>query len=211
MSRYVGPRLKKMRALGLNLPGLSRKSIDRRPYPPGEHGQDRRRKVSDYGRQLREKQKIRLHYGLREKQLQTMMKESKRGKMATGAKLVELLERRLDNVLFRAGFGPTIPATRQLCNHGHFMVNGRRVDIASYRVRQGDIIQVRQKSANMALILESLEDYAPYRPDWLEVDPSTRSAKVVTLPTEDTIPFPVDPEARGRHGSAYVAQAPERK
>ncbi len=153
------------------------------------------RKPSEFSLQLREKQKIRLHYGLREKQLQTMMKESKRGKMATGAKLVELLERRLDNVLFRAGFGPTIPATRQLCNHGHFMVNGRRVDIASYRVRQGDIIQVRQKSATMALILESLEDYAPYRPDWLEVDPSTRSAKVVTLPTEDTIPFPVDLQA----------------
>ena len=109
MSRYAGPRVKKMRALGVMLPGLSRKSIDARPFPPGEHGRSRRRKVTDYGRQLQEKQKIRFNYGVSERQLRKLMVEAKRSKMATGNKLLELLERRLDNVVYRAGFAATIP------------------------------------------------------------------------------------------------------
>ena len=110
MSRYLGPRVKKMRALGVNLPGLSTKSIERRPHPPGQHGQNRRRKPSDYALQLAEKQKVRLDSGVTEKQMRRLMKESLASKVPTGDKLIELLERRLDNIVFRAGFATTIPA-----------------------------------------------------------------------------------------------------
>ena len=149
MSRYRGPRVKLMRALGLNLPGLSRKSIERRPYPPGAHGGDRRRKESDYGRQLKEKQKLRFNYGLGERQLRRLVIDARRSKTETGKKLLELLESRLDNVVFRGGLASTIPAARQLVNHAHVLVNGQKVDIPSFRVKVGDVITVRERSRKL--------------------------------------------------------------
>lgn len=192
MSRYTGPRVKRMRALGVDLPGLSRKSIERRPYRPGQHGQARRRKMSDFGRQLQEKQKLRYNYGISERQFRRLMAEARASKLATGEKLLELLERRLDNVVFRAGFAPTIPAARQLVNHGHITVNGRRVDIASFRVGVSDVIRPRKKSLQLAAITSSLEELALTRPDWMEYDAPKLVCHVKALPTSDSVPFPVD-------------------
>lgn len=192
MSRYKGPRVKRMRALGLNLPGLSRKSIERRPYPPGEHGGDRRRKESDYGRQLKEKQKLRYNYGLGERQFRRLMVEAKRSKLETGKKLIELLERRLDNVVFRAGYAPTIPAARQLVNHAHIRVNGRKVDVASYRVRAGDVITLRERSKKMQAIKDSVEGLSLTRPDWINWNGGELQATIEKLPEEDSVPFPID-------------------
>lgn len=192
MSRFTGPRVKVMRALGLELPGLSRKTIERRPYPPGQHGQNRRRKISDFGRQLKEKQKLRFNYGLSERQFRRLFAEAKASKLATGQKLLELLERRLDNVVFRAGFAPTIPAARQLVNHGHITVNGRRVDIASYRVNPGDVIRPRKRSLGLAAITNSLEELSLTRPDWMSYDAKKLVAQITAVPTADSVPFPVD-------------------
>jgi small subunit ribosomal protein S4 len=192
MSRFTGPRLKKIRALGMNLPGLTRKSFDRRPYPPGEHAHGRRRKQSDYGRQLTEKQKLRLNYGISERQLRGLFKAARRSKVSTGEKLLELLERRLDNCVFRAGFAPTIPAARQLVNHGHFIVNGRRVDIPSYSVKPGDLIQPREKSRELATIKENTTEFWTLRPGWLEMDMAAATAKMTEVPQPDAVPFAVD-------------------
>ena len=150
MSRYTGPKLKKMRGLGVELPGLSRKGGKARPYPPGEHGNKRRGKDSEYKKQLQEKQKLRFNYGVHERQLRKLMVEARRSNTATGEKLLQFLESRLDNVVFRAGFAPTIPSARQLVNHGHFLVNGKKVDICSYRVKIGDVIE-KQCTAVSAL------------------------------------------------------------
>lgn len=192
MARYTGPRVKKMRALGVELPGLSRKSIERRPYAPGQHGQTRRRKLSDFGRQLLEKQKLRLNYGVGERQFRRLVVAAKRSKTATGEKLLELLERRLDNVVFRAGFAPTIPAARQLVNHGHFLVNGRRVDIASFSVQDGDVVALREKSRALPVVVASMENPALLRPDWLEFNGTTHTARIMASPTPESVPFEID-------------------
>ena len=192
MSRYTGPRVKKMRALGVDLPGLSRKSIERRPYRPGQHGQTRRRKMSDFGKQLQEKQKLRLNYGLSEKQFRGLVAEARAAKDATGQKLLELLERRLDNVVFRAGLAPTIPAARQLVAHGHITVNGRRTDIPSFRVREGDVIRPREKSLNLQSVVEALGEMSLIRPEWMEFDDKKRTTRVATMPSASSVPFPVD-------------------
>lgn len=191
VSRFTGPRVKVMRSVGVELPGLSRKKIERRPYPPGQHGQARR-KISEFGRRLREKQKLRLNYGLGERQLRRLMSEARRGHGNAGARLIELLERRLDNVVFRAGFGRTIPAARQLVGHGHILVNGRRVDIPSYRVAPGDTIALRESSRKLTAVAEALGSAAELRPPWLEVDESARTARVASLPDETSIPFPIE-------------------
>jgi small subunit ribosomal protein S4 len=194
MSRYRGPRVKKMRALAINLPGFTTKDIERRPFPPGQHGQTRRGKLSDYGMQLREKQKLRVNYGLGERQMKRLVKEAKRSNMATGAKLLELLERRLDNVVFRAGFAPTIPAARQLVSHCHFLVNGRKVNIPSFRVRVGDTIQVRPKSRKVPIINEHFHGSAPFRADWISVNTEGFVAEVADIPSFETVPFTIDPQ-----------------
>ena len=192
MSRYTGPKVKKLRAFGVDLPGLSRKSQRDRPYIPGEHGQSFRRKPSPYGERLIEKQKVRFNYGLSEKQMRRLMSEARRSQMAAGDKLMELLERRLDNVVFRAGFAPTIPAARQLVNHGHFTVNGKRVNIPSYRVDTGDIIAPRQKSMNLECIEVSLENPPLSSTDWIGLDADKKTASVNSLPTIEAVPFPLD-------------------
>lgn len=192
MARYNGPRVKKMRALGVNLPGLSRKTIDRRNFPPGQHGlQRQRKKLSDFGRQLQEKQKLRLNYGIGERQLRRLVVQARASKEATGQRLLELLESRLDNVVFRAGFAPTIPAARQLVSHGHILVNGRRVNIASYRVRTGDVIRPRDKSLNLLSIVDSLQTMQLQRPGWLAFDEAKRLVQVQTTPSATEVPFEI--------------------
>ncbi|TNE44825.1 MAG: 30S ribosomal protein S4 [Deltaproteobacteria bacterium] len=192
MARFKGPRVKKMRALGTDLPGLSRKSIDRRPYPPGQHGKVGRRKITEYGRRLIEKQKLRFNYGLSERQLRRLFDEARRSKKATGEKLLELLESRLDNAVFRAGFAPTIPAARQLVSHGHITVNGKRVNIASFRISVNDEIGLREKSKKLACVEESLDAPALLRPNWVDFDDKERTAKVLDLPGLDSVPFDID-------------------
>ena len=192
MGRHTGPRLKKMRALDLELPGLSRKSIAKRPYRPGEHGQKSQR-VKDYSLRLAEKQKLRFNYGVNERQLRRTVREAIRSKTLTADKVIELLELRLDNVVFRGGLAPTIPAARQLVNHNHITVNDKRVNIASYRVKVGDVVRLREKSLRIdpiqiALAEGPVLDY----PAWLEFDESTVSIRIVSLPNAASAPFPIE-------------------
>ena len=192
MSRYRGPRVKLMRALGVELPGLSRKSTERKPYPPGQHGQGKRRKLSEYGRQLAEKQKLRFNYGVGERQLRRLMQDAFRSRDVNGLKLLELLERRLDNAVFRSGMAPTIPAARQLINHGHILVNGKKVKTASYRISAGEEIQPKEKSKSLPVVAASLEAPSIVIPEWLEVDSKKGVSVVKSLPTKDSVPFPVE-------------------
>jgi len=183
-----------MRALGIDLPGLSRKSMWDRPYPPGVHGPKsaRRRKMSDFKKQLLEKQKLRFNYGLNEGQFMRLYREAVHSKEPSGDKLLELLERRLDNFVFRAGFAPTIPAARQLVSHGHFLVNGKRLDIPSYRVREGDVVGLRERSKNLATVEAALADVRIARPDWIEFDEGKNTATVKELPKPESVPFPLE-------------------
>lgn len=194
MSRYTGPRVKKMRALGTDLPGLSRKTMWDRAYPPGEHGPKnaRRRKESDFKKQLLEKQKLRFNYGLTERQFRKLFVEARKDKAPTPDKFLEFLERRLDNAVFRAGFAATIPAARQLVRHRHVLVNGKRVDIPSFRVQVGDEITLKTASKELAIVKESVEKPTLQRPEWMRFDEDTMTAKVAELPTSDAVPFPVE-------------------
>lgn len=191
MSRHTGPRLKVMRALGTELPGLSRKPLGERNYPPGQHGQRPKRK-SGFGVQLIEKQKLRFNYGLSERQIQRLFREAKRDRGPTGDKLLELLERRLDNFVFRAGFAPTGVAARQLVRHKHVLLNGRLVNIPSIRVRPGDRIQLTARARRIPVIAESLAEPALTRPEWLAYDEVACAATVTRTPASDEVPFPVD-------------------
>lgn len=155
MSRYRGPRLRIIRRLGV-LPGLSRKD-PKRAYPPGQHGQARRKR-SEYAIRLEEKQKLRFNYGITERQLLRYVKKARRVTGSTGQVLLQMLEMRLDNTIFRLGLGPTIPAARQAVNHGHITVNGRVVDVASYNCRPGDIIGVRNREASREMIKANLQN-----------------------------------------------------
>ncbi|MFO0641552.1 MAG: 30S ribosomal protein S4 [Polyangiaceae bacterium] len=188
MSRYTGPRLKVMRALGVDLPGLSPKTIEKRPYPPGQHGQARK-KPTEYALRLREKQKIRMGYGLTEAQLRRLVKEAKASKSPTGEKLVELVERRLDNVVFRAGFARTIPAARQLVRHGHVQVGGRRVDVPSYRVSRGEVVSLAERSHAHPDVVTALATAPSFETPWLAVDTKARTASVSALPDGSSVPF----------------------
>lgn len=154
MSRYRGPRLRIVRRLG-DLPGLSRKS-PRRAYPPGQHGQDRKKK-SEYAIRLEEKQKLRFNYGLSERQMLRYVRKARRASGSTGQVLLQLLEMRLDNTVFRLGMAPTIPAARQLVNHGHVTVNGRSVDIPSFSCKPGDVIAVRNTEKSRKMVETNLQ------------------------------------------------------
>ena len=197
MSRYTGPRRKIMRALGIDLPGLSRLTIEDNPNPPGQHGyQKANRKKSEFGQQLMEKQKLRFNYGVSETQLRRVVEEAKRGKGATGNRSIELLERRLDNLVFRAGFAPTIPAARQMVSHGHIQFNGRRVTIPSIRLRTGDTFGPTETGKKLELLQTTLKEPALALPDWITLDSqesSARLARLAHLPEgADAAPFPID-------------------
>jgi len=182
-----------MRALGVDLPGLSRKTIETRPTPPGQHGNKASRKRrSDFGVKLVEKQKIRFNYGLTERQMRILIVDARKGKEPTGETLLQLLERRIDNVVFRAGFAPTGIAARQLVNHGHMLLNGKSVDIASIRLKVGDAVTIKQTSKNIPMVIETLKDLPLARPEWLNWDEQTQTVRVAHLPAMNDVPFPVD-------------------
>ena len=176
MSRYRGPRLRIVRRLG-ELPGLTRKSA-RRAYPPGQHGQNRKKR-SEYAIRLEEKQKLRMNYGLTEKQMLRYVRKARRVAGSTGQVLLQLLEMRLDNTVFRMGMAPTIPAARQLVNHGHVTVNGRPVNIASYQCRPGEEVAVRNREASKKLVEANLQyPGLANLPSHLEFDKTKLSGKV---------------------------------
>lgn len=176
MARYRGPRLRIVRRLG-ELPGLSRKT-PRRAYPPGQHGQNRRKR-SEYAIRLEEKQKLRFNYGVSEKQLMRYMLKARRTTGSTGEKLLQLLEMRLDNTVFRLGMAGTIPGARQLVNHGHLTVNDRVVNIASYQCRPGDVIKVRNRDSSRRLVQTNMEFPGLANiPSHLEYDKETMTGKV---------------------------------
>jgi len=204
MSRYIGPRVKKLRSFGVDLPGLSRKSMDRRPTAPGQHGPTRRRKISDFGRQLAEKQKLRFNYGLGERQFRRLILEARKSKLGAGDKRLELLERRLDNVVFRAGFAATIPAARQLVAHGHITVNGKRVSIPSYRIQVGDVVRPKDASLQLKAVHASLQSPALASPEWLECDKSRVLARVMSLPDKSSVPMPIDIQLVIEHYSKRI-------
>jgi small subunit ribosomal protein S4 len=183
------------RRMGENIWGRPKSPVNKREYGPGQHGQRRKNKLSDFGTQLRAKQKLKGYYGdLTEKQFRKIYAEAERVKGDTGEMLVGLLERRLDAVVYRAKLVPTIFAARQFVNHGHVMVNGQRVNIASYRVKEGDLVEVRQKSKQMALILEAIQLTERDVPDYLEVDHSKLVVKFVRTPSLGDVPYPVQME-----------------
>lgn len=167
-------------------------SVARKGYPPGEHGQSRQ-KFSEYGQQLREKQKAKRIYGILERQFRRYFKEADRRKGVTGENLLQLLESRLDNVVYRMGFGRSRAEARQLVNHGHFQVNGRRVDIPSYLTRPGDVIAVHEKSRNLPVFKEIREaGEGQSTVDWLEADLEHLQGKVIRMPQREEIDVPVE-------------------
>ena len=192
MSRYRGPRFRKIRSLG-PLPGLTRKD-PANPNPPGEHGgRWRRKRASTYRLQLIEKQKIRFNYGLSEKQLRKYYSKATSMKGETGHNLLQQIERRLDNVVARSGFVTSIPAARQLVNHGHITVNGRKLDIASYMVKVGDVISLKEKSKKLKIVEENITEGSGIGvPAFLDVDPAAKKIIMKVLPSREDVPLEVD-------------------
>jgi len=197
MARYTGPvcRLCRREKMKLFLKGPKCDSmkcpIERRPYPPGEHGRGRIRE-SEYMIQLREKQKARRIYGVLEKQFRRLYEEATRQKGITGENLLRMLETRLDNVAYRAMFGASRNQARQLVRHGHVAVNGKRVTIPSYQVRKGDVVELRSKAQNMIVIQHNLDTLDRTVPPWLEVDGATRTKVTIRdLPMREHIDVPV--------------------
>ncbi len=198
MANYNGPvcRLCRREGTKLFLKGercySDKCSVAKRPYPAGQHGQRRRGKLSDYGMQLREKQKARRIYGVLERQFRRYFKAASRTKGVTGERLLQLLELRLDNVIYRLGFADSRAQARQLVNHGHFSVNGRNVDIPSYLVRENDEIAVRESSRDRAYFKNLSEVLGDRRiPEWLTLDAANMTGRVVRLPERDEIDIPV--------------------
>lgn len=190
MARYLGPRTRKSRRLGQLLDDNKSKYYDRRPYPPGEHGRRRSRRSndSDYLHQLREKQKIRQIYGVLERQFRRYYEEAARRRGITGDNLLQILECRLDNVVYRSGLARTRPQARQLVNHGHFRVNERKVDIPSYQVRAGDVVTVKPKSMDIIVIRHAADTAGARRvPEWLDADLDGRRVSVLDLPARAQI------------------------
>ncbi|MCD8484445.1 30S ribosomal protein S4 [Candidatus Woesebacteria bacterium] len=187
MARYTGPKNKLARQVGqdLNLKSNPLKVARRLNVRPGQHGRKMRRKVSDYGRQLQEKQKVRYVYGVQEKYLRKVYATAMKTPLATGQQLLKLLERRLDNVVFRLGFAPTRAAARQIVNHGHISVNGRKVNIPSFRVSVGDVVQLGDKAAKIPYIAEQLANKNTNVPKWLEREAT--AGKVSALPEREDI------------------------
>jgi small subunit ribosomal protein S4 len=192
----TGPRLKVIRRLGTPLPGLTRKSAEKRPRPPGQHGAARRATKTDYRKRLEEKQKLRFHYGISERQLRRYFAEAVRRRGVTGETLLSLLERRLDNVVFRLGLAPTIPAARQLVTHGHVRVNGRRVDRAAALVDKGDEVSLSPRARENKGIAESvLNGPQVALPGYLERGADGLSGRVAGDVSRPDIPFIVDETA----------------
>lgn len=188
MARYTGPKNKLSRREGYNLFGSTSRSLERRlGTPPGGLGSRRRRKESEYGLQLREKQKVKRIYGLLERQFRRVFAMAERQRGATGTVLLQLLERRLDNVVYRLGFARTRPMARQLVNHGHFLVNGKKVDVPSYLTKPGDVIQLAPKSAEIPGVQEALAERGGNMPAWLARDENGTVGRVLRVPEREEV------------------------
>lgn len=191
MSRYTGPSWKISRRLGVSLSGTG-KELSRRPYAPGDHGKDRRGKLSEYGLQLKEKQKLRFMYGLTERQFSNLfIKAGKIKKGTHGDNFLILLERRLDNIVYRLGLATTRRQARQLVNHGHITVDGKRVDIPSYEVNVGQEIAVKEKSKKMVTIQEAVESVVS-RPSYVDFDSESLKGHLVRLPEREDLDADID-------------------
>jgi len=186
VARYTGPRHRACRRARTPLCQSKRCPVERRPYPPGEHGRGRIRE-SDYLIQLREKQKLRAMYGVLERQFRNYYKEADRSEDITGDVLLQLLERRLDNVVWRSGLAATRPQARQMVNHGHFQVNGKKVDIPSYLVRPGDEIKVKDRSRDLIMIQHAIDTQDRLVPGWMETSVDERKVVVAANPRRDQI------------------------
>lgn len=187
MARYKGPKSKIARRFNEPIFGAS-KALSKKAYPPGQHGRGRRRKQSEYAIQLMEKQKAKYTYGVLEKQFANLFDKASRKKGITGEVLLQLLESRLDNVVFRLGIAPTRRAARQLVGHKHILVNGEILNIPSYQVKESDVIGVREKSKSLEAITDSLSSNTASKYSWLEFDKSSMSGKFVNTPQREDIP-----------------------
>ncbi len=194
----IGPKEKKERALGVKLflkayrSATPKSAMVRKPYRPGQHGKARRRALSEFGQQLLEKQKIMVSYGLRDTQMRKTFKEALGGKEAVSDAIVNLLERRLDNVVYRLGFAPSRIMARQFVSHGHILVNGRKVTIPSYRVKIGDVIVIKSASLSRLIFKDLAANIKKYEaPGWLTIDKEKLEGKIKSLPRDIEIPFDI--------------------
>ncbi|MCQ2361330.1 MAG: 30S ribosomal protein S4 [Paludibacteraceae bacterium] len=187
MARYTGPKSKIARKLGEAIYGAD-KVLSRKNYAPGQHGNNRKRKTSEYGTQLKEKQKAKYTYGVLEKQFANLFDKAQRSKGITGVILLQLLESRLDNVVYRLGIAKTRNAARQLVSHKHIVVNGEVVNIPSFQVKQGDVVGVREKSKSLENIVNALDGFNHSKYPWLEFDESAKAGKFLHMPDREDIP-----------------------
>ena len=188
MAKLNTPKGKLVRKFGENVFGNPKydRLLNRKPYAPGQHGQSRRRRLSNYGTQLQEKQKIKVLYGVLEKQFRNYFEKADKMKGETGTNLMQLLEQRLDNVVYRLGYAPTRPAARQMVNHAHFLVNNKKVNIPSYSVKPGDVVQVRDKIRKMDIVLDSMKRIkGDLDLPWLELDKAKMTGNVIAIPERE--------------------------
>ena len=185
MAWYTGPNYKQARRVGFSITETG-KELARRPYGPGQHGKDRKGKLSDYGTQLKEKQKVRFMYGLNERQFRKTFDEAAKLQGIHGTNFLRLLESRLDNLVYRAGFASTRRGARQLVNHGHVTVNGKKVDIPSYRVKVGDVISLKEDDKNLKVVEEALSKITK-RVDFITYDENKKEATFVRLPERNEL------------------------
>ncbi|MFC6039177.1 30S ribosomal protein S4 [Paenisporosarcina macmurdoensis] len=185
MARYTGPAWKLSRRLGLSLSGTG-KELEKRPYAPGQHGPNQRKKISEYGLQLQEKQKLRHMYGVNERQFRTLFDKAAKMPGKSGENFMILLDTRLDNIVYRLGLSRTRRGARQLVNHGHVMVDGKRVDIPSYRLKAGQEISLREKSQNLDIVNESME-VSNFVPEYLSFDADKKVGTFVRLPERNEL------------------------
>ncbi|MCI5789474.1 MAG: 30S ribosomal protein S4 [Tenericutes bacterium] len=190
MARYTGSSYKQARRVNFSI-NETGKELARRPYGPGQHGNDRKAKLSDYGTQLKEKQKVRFMYGLNERQFHKTYLEAEKIKGVTGTNFLRLLESRLDNLVYRAGFASTRRGARQLVNHGHVTVNGKKVDIPSYRVKVGDVVSLKEDDKNLKVVQESLEKVTK-RVEFITYDANKKEATYVRLPERNELNADID-------------------
>ena len=187
MARYIGPKTRIARKFGEPIFGAD-KVLSKRNYPPGQHGNSRKRKTSEYGVQLKEKQKAKYTYGVLERQFRNLFAKATRTKGITGEVLLQLLESRLDNVVYRLGFAATRAAARQLVSHKHIVVNGAVVNIPSYQVKPGDVVGVREKAKSLEVIAASLAGFNHSKYPWIEFDAASQSGKFLHMPDRADIP-----------------------